>query len=144
MYIIPFNFAQKGKVFNTLNIANLIETAILGGIIWGIVYFTPIPNFYGFLFGVAQVCVFTLLGVNGMSLFTFIKVFIKYRTGSNEFTFPTVEDRVKRNKMIAQKKRQKLKEMEKQEKLDKKREKIEQKAVKKYEKKRRKTGKRAS
>ena len=115
-YIIPPNYSPKGMLMGR-DIRNYIEIAIIAFVLGGFVLLLPIPSkfkIYGLIIFVLPALIMAWLGVNGVSLFTFVTMFFKYRNSTKEYGKPTSEDRIKRRKQLL--KKQKQKELEKKKK----------------------------
>lgn len=117
-YYIPQNFAMDGVVFGFIQIRNLIETiAIL--ILIGI----PIIKFpisirakiYMSILVFLPLGILSIVGINGLSLTSFLYDFLTTFRNKKVYTTPTSQDRIRREKSLIQKKHKKIKEIQKQE-----------------------------
>ncbi|SDB27507.1 hypothetical protein [Eubacterium oxidoreducens] len=143
--IIPSNFAQEGTIGGFLKVRNVIESGVIG-IFMAILIFKVLPlpaqgKIYMGILILLPLVVLALIGINGLSLSSFIIDVISSKQAGRVFKAPTPKDRIYREQVLQRKKYQKIKQFKKNER---KRKSIEQKDRKRSEKGNRKKTKRDS
>lgn len=135
VYIIPRNFAIEGKVFG-FDKRNMLEAAVvLVALVVPVLVFVPTVNYkiYGCIICLAPALA-TLMGVNGLSITSYLADVIHYKACSMVYATPTKEailirerQIIKEKHRIAEERKNQAKKEEKALAVQKKREKKEKK-----------------
>lgn len=104
VYTIPPNYAEEGTIFSgRLRIRNAVEAGVLVflcmqvllSLDWGVR-----AKIYAGIIVIVPVAIFSLLGVQGESLTSFIFQFLKYLKNRRILTVPDGKYRLKRNRRL--------------------------------------------
>lgn len=118
--IIPPNFALEGVIAGGLKWRNVIEAGAIA-ILIGYPFFTMVPlpinaKIYIGVLGLLPVLIFAVIGIQGMSLMTYLFLFFKAFKNRRILTYPDSKAKIAREKKLLHKKQQRLNRMEKMQK----------------------------
>lgn len=144
VYVIPRNFALEGKMFG-FDKRNVIEAAVvLAALVTPVLIFIPGVTYkiYGCIVCIAPALA-TLMGINGLSITSYIADVIHYRACNMVYATPTKEAVLVRERQIIKEKHRIIEERKAQEKKEEKAQAAQEKREKKLQKKNRKKARKA-
>ena len=120
MYPIPKNFAVDGTVVGNITWKRALETAIvvagLGIPILKWAHISIKAKIYLSVIFILPSAIFSIRGVYGMSLFTFVYTFFKFLKNWRLLTFPDSKAEINRERNLLLKKKKKMELIRKEEK----------------------------
>lgn len=118
-YYIPQNFAMEGVVFGFIKIRNMLETIAVCFLIGMPVIKSPLSvraKVYMSLLFLIPLGILSIVGINGLSLTSFLYDLIITFRDRKVYTAATNKDRIQREKLLIQKKHKKIRQIRKLEK----------------------------
>lgn len=118
---IPQNVALQGTAFGKIRWRNLIEAGTVAVCIgYPILFKLPLPLKSRIYFGIPIVLplmIFSLIGINGLTITEFLKIFLEYRKKRDVFTIPNAQAKIRRERNLLIKKREQMELAKKEQKM---------------------------